>query len=109
MNVSDEELFGKFVPKTPEPIDTKKSAAAPKEGPGSGRPSMRVKSKELKAEGDELLQDANDQDIANLDTIQENTLTGGTPPPPGEDGITNYTDTKSEDRERRKANSFDKG
>jgi hypothetical protein len=106
MNVSDEELFGKFVPKTPEPIDTKKSAAAPKEGPGSGRPSMRVKSKELKAEGDELLQDANDQDIANLDSIQENTLTGGTPPPPGEDGITNYTSTLSEDRERREAEAL---
>ena len=103
MNVSDEELFGKFVPKTPEPIDTKKSAAAPKEGPGSGRPSMRVKSKELKAEGDPLLQDnvANSEDIADLDSVQENSL-GGATPPGGEDGITNYTDTKTEDRERRK-------
>ena len=103
MNVSDEELFGKFVPKAPEPIDTKKSAAAPKEGPGSGRPSMRVKSKELKAEGDPLLQDnvANSEDIADLDSVQENSL-GGATPPGGEDGITNYTDTKTEDRERRK-------
>jgi hypothetical protein len=106
MNVSDEELFGKFVPKAPKEFETKKSAAAPKEGPGSGRPSMRVKSKELKAEGDELLQDANDQDIANLDTIQENTLTGGTPPAPGDDGITNYTNTKTEDRERREAEAL---
>jgi len=103
MNVSDEELFGKFVPKAPEEFETKKSAAAPKEGPGSGRPSMRVKSKELKAEGDPLLQDnvANSDDIANLDSIQENSLGGGTPPGE-EDGITNYTDTKTEDRERRK-------
>ena len=45
MNVSDEELFGKFVPKAPKEFETKKSAAAPKEGPGSGRRSMRVKSK----------------------------------------------------------------
>ena len=108
MNVSDEELFGKFVPKAPEPIDTKKSAAAPKEGPGSGRPSMRVKSKELKAEGDPLLQDnvANSDDIANLDSVQENSLGAGTPTPPGEDGITNYTSTLSEDRERREAEAL---
>ena len=89
MNVSDEELFGKFVPKAPEEFETKKSAAAPKEGPGSGRPSMRVKSKELKAEGDPLLQDnvADSNDIANLDSIQENALnidsTGMPPGPPG--------------------------
>jgi hypothetical protein len=89
MNVSDEELFGKFVPKAPEPIETKKSASAPKEGPGSGRPSMRVKSKELKAEGDPLLQDnvADSSDIANLDSIQENAVnidsTGMPPGPPG--------------------------
>jgi len=96
--------FGKFVPKTPEEIKTR-SSAAPKSGPGSGRVTGN-KSKTLKAEGDELLQDANDQDIANLDTIQENTLTGGTPPPPGEDGITNYTSTLSEDRERREAEAL---
>ena len=89
MNVSDEELFGKFVPKAPEEFETKKSAAAPKEGPGSGRPSMRVKSKELKAEGDPLLQDnvADSNDIANLDSIQENAVninsTGMPPGPPG--------------------------
>ena len=53
-----------------------------------------------------MLQDANDQDIASLDNIQENTLTGGTPPPPGEDGITNYTSTLSEDRERREAEAL---
>jgi len=104
--VSDEELFGKFVPKGPKEFDTKKSAA-PKEGPGSGRVTGN-KSKELKAEGDPLLQDnvANSDDIANLDSIQENTLTGGTPPPPSEDGITNYTSTLSEDRERREAEAL---
>ena len=100
--VTDQELFGKFVPKPPIPIDTKKSAA-PKEGPGSGRVTGN-KSKELKAEGDPLLQDnvANSDDIANLDSVQENSLGGGTPPG-NEDGITNYTSTLEEDKERRKA------
>jgi hypothetical protein len=104
--VSDQDLFGKFVPKAPEDIITR-SSAAPKEGPGSGRVTGN-KSKELKAEGDPLLQDnvADSNDIANLDSIQENTLTGGTPPPPGEDGITNYTSTLSEDRERREAEAL---
>ena len=100
--VSDADLFGKFVPKSIE----EKVAEDRKivEGrPGSGRPSFNNKSKELKAEGDPLLQDnvANSDDIANLDSVQENSLGGGTPPG-GEDGITNYTDTKTEDRERRK-------
>ena len=102
--VSDADLFGKFVPKPPEPIDTKKSAA-PKEGPGSGRVSGFGKnSKTLKAEGDPLLQDnvANKDDVGSLDSVQENSLGGGTPPG-NEDGITNYTSTLEEDKERRKA------
>ena len=102
MNVSDEELFGKFVPKTPEPIDTKKSAAAPKEGPGSGRPSMRVKSKELKAEGDPLLQDnvANSEDIADLDAVQENAVNiDSTGMPPGPPGSTDTLPTKVVDKD----------
>ena len=103
MDVTDEELFGKFVPKPPEDIKTR-SSAAPKDGPGSGRNFNKNKSKELKAEGDPLLQDnvANSDDIANLDSVQENSLGGGTPPG-GEDGITNYTSTLEEDKERRKA------
>ncbi len=103
--ITDEELFGKFVPKGPKEFETKKSAA-PKEGPGSGRPSgFGNKSKTLKAEGDPLLQDnvANSDDIADLDAVQENSINAGTPPPPGEDGITNYKSTLEEDRERRKA------
>ena len=106
MDVTDEELFGKFVPKGPKEFDTKKSAA-PKSGPGSGRVTGN-KSKELKAEGDPLLQDnvANSEDIADLDAVQENSLGAGTPTPPGEDGITNYTSTLSEDRERREAEAL---
>jgi len=56
--------------------------------PGSGRPSFSNKSKELKAEGDPLLQDnvATD-DIADLDAVQENAVnidsTGMPPGPPG--------------------------
>jgi len=102
MNVSDEELFGKFVPKAPEEFETKKSAAAPKEGPGSGRPSMRVKSKELKAEGDPLLQDnvANADDIANLDAVQENAVNiDSTGMPPGPPGSTDTLPTKVVDKD----------
>ena len=108
MSASDNELFGKVRPKTiEEKVEEDKRIV--NKNVGSGRvsgPGFTKKSKELKAEGDELLQDANDQDVANLDNIQENTLTGGTPPPPGEDGITNYTSTLSEDRERREAEAL---
>jgi len=107
MDVTDQELFGKFVPKGPKEFETKRSAA-PKSGPGSGRTGFGKKSKTLKAEGDLLLQDnvANSEDIADLDAVQENSLGAGTPTPPGEDGITNYTSTLSEDRERREAEAL---
>ena len=87
--VSDTDLFGKFVPKPPKPIETKKSAA-PKTGPGSGRVSGFGKnSKTLKAEGDPLLQDnvANSDDIANLDSVQEASLGNIGPVPPGDEGV----------------------
>ena len=85
MDVTDEELFGKFVPKGPKEFDTKKSAA-PKSGPGSGRVTGN-KSKELKAEGDPLLQDnvADSDNIADLDAVQENSIMGSSIPP-GEEG-----------------------
>ena len=105
MSASDEELFGKE--KTiEEKVEEDKRIV--NKNVGSGRvsgPGFTMKSKELKAEGDELLQNANDQDIANLDLIQENTLTGGTPPPTNEDD-TNYTMTLAEDRERREAEAL---
>jgi hypothetical protein len=107
MSVSDKDLFGNVKPKTiEEKVEEDKRIV--NKNVGSGRvsgPGFTKKSKELKAEGDELLQDANDQDVANLDTIQENTLTGGTPPPTGEDD-TNYTMTPAEDRERREAEAL---
>ena len=106
--LNDEDFNKQFKPKTiEEKVEEDKRIV--NKNVGSGRvsgPGFTMKSKELKAEGDELLQDANDQDIASLDNIQENTLTGGTPPPPGEDGITNYTSTLSEDRERREAEAL---
>jgi hypothetical protein len=108
MNVSDQELFGNVRPKTiEEKVEEDKRIV--NKNIGSGRvsgPGFTNKSKELKAEGDELLQNANDQDIASLDNIQENTLTGGTPPPPGDDGITNYKSTLFEDRQRREAEAL---
>ena len=85
--VTDQELFGKFVPKPPADVKTR-SSAAPKDGPGSGRRNFgQNKSKELKAEGDPLLQDnvANSDDIANLDAVQENSIMGSSIPP-GEEG-----------------------
>jgi len=82
--VSDADLFGKFVPKPPEPIVTKKSAA-PKDGPGSGRDFFQNRAKELKAEGDELLQNANEEDVANLTDIQSKSLGNIGPVPPGEE------------------------
>ena len=108
MSVSDKDLFGNVKPKTiEEKVEEDKRIV--NKNVGSGRvsgPGFTKKSKELKAEGDELLQDANDQDVANLDNIQENTLTGGTPPPPTNEDDTNYTMTLAEDRERREAEAL---
>jgi len=95
MDVSDEELFGKFVPK---PIEEKVEKRKIVEGrPGSGRPSFN-QSKTLKAEGDPLLQDnvANSDDIANLDAVQENAVnTDSTGMPPGPPGSTDTSPTTS--------------
>ena len=108
MNVSDQELFGNVRPKTiEEKVEEDKRIV--NKNIGSGRvsgPGFTNKSKELKAEGDELLQNANDNDVADLSNIQENTLTGGTPPPPGNDEITNYTNTLAEDRQIREAEAL---
>ncbi len=79
-----EEQFGKFVPKPPEEFKTRTSAT--KKGPGSGRVGFESRSKQLKAEGDELLADnvATSDDIANLDKVQENSISVA-PVPPGSD------------------------
>ena len=86
LDATDEELFGKFVPKGPPKVETRKSAA-PKTGPGSGRVGFGNKSKTLKAEGDPLLQDnvTTSDDIANLDKVQENSIMSSSIPP-GEEG-----------------------
>ena len=83
----NDDLFGKFVPKGPKEFETKKSAA-PKEGPGSGRDFFQNRAKELKAEGDELLQNANEDDVASLADIQSKSLGNIGPVPPGEEGVT---------------------
>ena len=69
--------------------------------PGSGRPSFSNKSKELKAEGDPLLQDnvATD-DIADLDAVQENAVNiDSTGMPPGPPGSTDTLPTKVVDKD----------
>ena len=54
--VSDADLFGKFKPKPIERKSCSRLHLIVEGRPGSGRPSFN-KSKELKAEGDPLLQD----------------------------------------------------
>ena len=101
--LDDEQFNQQFGVVKPKPIEEKvaEDRKIVEGRPGSGRPSFN-KSKQLKAEGDPLLQDnvANADDIANLDLVQENSL--GIPPE-GEDGITNYENTIEEDKERREA------
>jgi len=97
--VSDADLFGKFVPK---PIEEKvaEDRKIVEGRPGSGRPSFNNKSKELKAEGDPLLQDnVSTDDIANLDAVQENAVNiDSTGMPPGPPGSTDTLPTKVVDK-----------
>ena len=95
--VSDADLFGNFVPK---PIEEKvaEDRAIIEGRPGSGRPSFQNKSKQLKAEGDPLLQDnvtagSPDDNVANLNNIQSESL-GMPPGPPGssDDGFPEGTE-----------------
>jgi hypothetical protein len=76
---TNEELFGKFVPKAPDAFKPKTDAR-----PGQGRPGFdRGK---LKAEGDELLDDkySSVEGDANLNSIQADALGNIAPVPPGE-------------------------
>lgn len=99
--VSDADLFGKFKPK---PIEEKvaEDRKIVEGRPGSGRPSFNNKSKQLKAEGDPLLQDnvANSEDIADLDAVQENAVNiDSTGMPPGPPGSTDTLPTKVVDKD----------
>ena len=98
--VSETDLFGKFVPK---PIEEKVAEDRKiMEGkPGSGRPSFQNKSKELKAEGDPLLQDnvTTSDDVANLDSVQENSIGNVAPVPPGDEGVVPTTSVEKEDKD----------
>jgi len=100
MNASDADLFGKFKPK---PIEEKvaEDRKIVEGRPGSGRPRFN-KSKQLKAEGDPLLQDnvANSEDIADLDAVQENAVNiDSTGMPPGPPGSTDTLPTKVVDKD----------
>ena len=72
-----EQQFGKFVPKPPEKIETRKTATI---GPGSGRVGFgnrtKKKEEELKQEGDQLLTEnvVTSDNVANLDKVQENSI-----------------------------------
>ena len=86
MNVSDADLFGKFVPNLlNEKVETEEKLYKVDQ---VQEDQVLNKSKELKAEGDPLLQDnVSTDDIANLDAVQENAVnidsTGMPPGPPG--------------------------
>jgi len=98
--VSETDLFGKFVPK---PIEEKVAEDRKiMEGkPGAGRPSFQNKPKELKAEGDPLLQDnvTTSDDIANLDAVQENSIGNVAPVPPGDKGVVPTASVEKEDKD----------
>lgn len=98
--VSDADLFGNFVPK---PIEEKvaEDRAIIEGRPGSGRPSFQNKSKQLKAEGDPLLQDnVSTNDIADLDAVQENAVNiDSAGMPPGPPGSTDTLPTKVVDKD----------
>ena len=86
MKVIRSDLFGKFIPN----LLNEKVAEDRKivEGRPGQEDQVLNKSKELKAEGDPLLQDnVSTDDIANLDAVQENAVnidsTGMPPGPPG--------------------------
>ena len=84
--VTSEDLFGKFVPKPPEPVKVKTSAKPGEPNPGAGRPGFANKNAELKAEGDQLLDEkyAGAEGDANLNTIQADSISP-TPPGAGDD------------------------
>ena len=76
-------LFGKFVPKAPEPVTPKTSAVEPgKPKPGEGR--VGIDRAKLKQEGDTLLSDQFEgpEGDASLDKIQTASMPGGVAPVP---------------------------
>jgi len=79
-----ENQFGKFVPKPPEEFKPRTTAT---KGPGSGRVGFESRTKELKAEGDELLADNNSTgDVGDLNKIQKNSI-GPVPPEAEEEEV----------------------
>jgi hypothetical protein len=76
---TDQELFGKFVPKAPDAFKPKVDAR-----PGSGR--VGFDKNKLKQQGDELLEEkyASVDGDANLNSIQADALGNIAPVPPGE-------------------------
>jgi len=85
-NEQSNQLFSKFIPKGPKEFETRKSAA-PKEGPGSGRVGFGKGKAELKAEGDQLLNEkyAGAEGDADLNSIQADSISPLPTPPGGGD------------------------
>jgi hypothetical protein len=84
--LDDEQFNQQFKPRPiEEKVEEDKKIKAGKKR--SYRTGFESRSKELKAEGDPLLQDnvANSDDIADLDAVQENSIMGSSIPP-GEEG-----------------------
>lgn len=87
------EQFTKFVPKPPEEFQPKTSAKK-----GTGRPGFESRTKELKAEGDELLADTNSTgDVGDLSKIQKNSI-GPVPPGAEEEEVVEVAEKPKEEK-----------
>ena len=90
-----ENQFGKFVPKPPEEFQPRTKATT---GPGSGRVGFESRTKELKAEGDELLADNNSTgDVGDLNKIQKNSI-GPVPPETEEEEVVEVAEKPKEEK-----------
>ena len=76
---------GVFIPSIEREVESDKKIV---QGRPGGRVGFENRAKELKAEGDELLQNANEDDVASLADIQSKSLGNIGPVPPGEEGVT---------------------
>ena len=90
-----ENQFGKFVPKPPEEFKPRTTAT---KGPGSGRVGFESRSKELKAEGDELLADSNSTgEVGDLSKIQTNSI-APVPPVTDDEEVTTVSEKQKEEK-----------
>jgi hypothetical protein len=107
--LDDEQFNQQFKPKPiEEKVEEDKKIIAGKKR--SYRTGFENRAKELKAEGDELLQNANEEDVANLTDIQSKSLGNIGPVPPGEESVTptvTEKETVETDTDEKKGNGKD--